>query len=52
VEVDTETGHFGVLRLENVVDCGTPLNPKVVETQISGAAIMQLGLTPPRKRAR
>lgn len=45
VEVDTETGHFRILRIENVVDCGTPLNPKVVETQISGAAIMQLGLT-------
>jgi len=45
VDVDTETGHFRVLRMENVVDCGTPLNPKVVETQISGAAIMQLGLT-------
>lgn len=44
VEVDTETGHFRLLRIENVVDCGTPLNPKVVETQISGAAIMQLGM--------
>lgn len=44
VEVDTETGHFKILRMENVVDCGTPLNPKVVETQISGAAIMQLGM--------
>lgn len=45
VEVDTETGHFRIVRFENVVDCGTPLNPKVVDTQISGAAIMQLGLT-------
>jgi CO/xanthine dehydrogenase Mo-binding subunit len=45
VEVDTETGHFRLLRIENVVDCGTPLNPKVVESQISGAAIMQLGMT-------
>lgn len=45
VEVDTETGHFKVLRFENVVDCGTPINPKVVDTQISGAAIMQLGIT-------
>ena len=45
VEVDTETGHFRITRIENVVDCGTPLNPKVVQTQISGAAIMQLGLT-------
>jgi CO/xanthine dehydrogenase Mo-binding subunit len=45
VEVDTETGHFKIVRFENVVDCGTPINPKVVEAQISGAAIMQLGLT-------
>lgn len=45
VEVDTETGHFRVLRIENVVDCGTAINPLVVETQISGAAIMQLGAT-------
>jgi CO/xanthine dehydrogenase Mo-binding subunit len=43
VEVDTETGQFRLLRFENVVDCGTPINPKVVATQISGAAIMQLG---------
>ncbi len=43
VEVDTETGKFRILRMENVVDCGTPLNPKVVHTQISGATIMQLG---------
>lgn len=45
LEVDIETGHFRLLRMENVVDCGTQLNPKVVETQISGAAIMQLGAT-------
>jgi CO/xanthine dehydrogenase Mo-binding subunit len=45
VEVDSDTGHFRIVRFENVVDCGTPLNPKVVDTQISGAAIMQLGLT-------
>ncbi|PAJ85347.1 xanthine dehydrogenase family protein molybdopterin-binding subunit [Burkholderia ubonensis] len=44
VEVDTETGHFRLVRFENVVDCGTPINPKIVETQISGAAIMQLGM--------
>ena len=45
VEVDTETGHVRVLRLVNVADCGRPLNPKVGETQLSGAAIMQLGFT-------
>jgi CO/xanthine dehydrogenase Mo-binding subunit len=43
VEVDIETGHFKLIRFENVVDCGTAINPKVVDTQISGAAIMQLG---------
>lgn len=44
VEVDTETGHVRVLKFENVVDCGVAINPKIVETQISGAAIMQLGM--------
>jgi CO/xanthine dehydrogenase Mo-binding subunit len=45
VEVDTETGHVRITRLINVVDCGEPVNPKIVETQISGAALMQLGFT-------
>ena len=43
IEVDTETGHFRITRLENVGDLGTPLNPAIVETQLSGASIMQLG---------
>jgi CO/xanthine dehydrogenase Mo-binding subunit len=45
VEVDTETGRVRVTRLVNVADAGTPLNPRIVETQLSGAAIMQLGFT-------
>lgn len=45
VTIDTETGRLVVDRLINVVDAGTPLNPKIVETQISGAAVMQLGFT-------
>ena len=45
VEVDTETGKVNVMRLINVVDCGKPINPKIVETQISGATLMQLGFT-------
>jgi CO/xanthine dehydrogenase Mo-binding subunit len=45
VEVDTETGRVRVNRLINVADLGTPINPKIVETQLSGAAIMQLGFT-------
>ena len=38
--VDTETGHVKITKLINVIDCGTPINPKLVETQISGAALM------------
>ena len=34
VAVDTETGHVRIDRLINVIDCGKPLNPKLVETQI------------------
>ncbi|HEY7664073.1 MAG TPA: xanthine dehydrogenase family protein molybdopterin-binding subunit [Xanthobacteraceae bacterium] len=45
VEVDTETGQVRILRLINVVDCGRPVNPRIVETQISGASLMQLGFT-------
>jgi len=46
VEVDIETGHVRVLRLVNVADAGTPINPRIVETQLTGAAVMQLGWQP------
>jgi CO/xanthine dehydrogenase Mo-binding subunit len=45
VEVDTETGRVRIEKLVNAVDCGTLVNPRIVETQISGAALMQLGFT-------
>lgn len=45
VEVDIETGHVRVTRLINVADLGRPLNPKIVETQLSSAATMALGFT-------
>ncbi len=45
VEVDTETGHVTVTRLVNVADVGRAINPEIVESQLSGAAIMQLGFT-------
>ena len=45
IEVDTETGRVRVVKLVNAVDCGTLVNPRIVETQISGAAMMQLGFT-------
>jgi CO/xanthine dehydrogenase Mo-binding subunit len=45
VEVDTETGKVRILRLVNAADCGRPINTGVAHSQLSGAAIMQLGFT-------
>ena len=45
VEIDTETGHIRVTKLINVADVGAPINPKMVQQQLSGAGIMQLGFT-------
>jgi CO/xanthine dehydrogenase Mo-binding subunit len=45
IEVDTETGHVRITRLINVADVGKPINPKIVETQLSGASLMQLGFS-------
>lgn len=45
VEVDTETGHVNVTRLVSVADAGKVINPRIVDTQLSGAAIMALGAT-------
>src|SRR5215813_9200368 len=45
VEVDTETGRVRIAHLITAVDCGRPVNPKIVETQISGAVLMHLGFT-------
>ena len=43
LEVDTETGHVRLTKLITVADGGTLLNPKIAVTQLSGAAIMQIG---------
>jgi CO/xanthine dehydrogenase Mo-binding subunit len=45
LEVDTETGHVRVTRLINVADVGKPINPRIVETQLSGGSLMQLGFS-------
>jgi CO/xanthine dehydrogenase Mo-binding subunit len=45
VEVDEETGAVRVTRLVTVADVGRPINPRIVETQLSGAALMQFGFT-------
>jgi CO/xanthine dehydrogenase Mo-binding subunit len=49
LEVDTETGHVSIIKMINVADVGRAINPRIVETQLSGAAIMQLGFTTTEK---
>ena len=43
VEVDDETGQVEVLRIVAVQDCGTPINPMLVEGQIEGGISMGVG---------
>ena len=45
LQIDTSSGEIYILKMITVADAGTPLNPKIVKTQISGGAIMQLGFT-------
>jgi CO/xanthine dehydrogenase Mo-binding subunit len=45
VEVDTETGRIRVVKLVNVGDAGSPVNPDIVERQLVGAGTMQFGFT-------
>jgi aerobic carbon-monoxide dehydrogenase large subunit len=41
--VDAETGEFDVERFVMVHDCGTPLNPKLIEGQVRGGLAQGLG---------
>ena len=43
VEVDDETGEVEVKRIVAVHDCGTPINPMLVEGQIEGGISMGVG---------
>jgi CO/xanthine dehydrogenase Mo-binding subunit len=45
VEVDTETGKVDVLRIVAAHDCGTPVNPMLVEGQVQGGIVMGVGFT-------
>jgi len=45
IEVDTETGRIRVMKLFNVGDPGSAINPDIVERQVVGAATMQMGFT-------
>lgn len=44
VEVDDETGEVEVLRIAAAHDCGTPINPTLVEGQVEGGISMGIGL--------
>jgi CO/xanthine dehydrogenase Mo-binding subunit len=43
VEVDTETGEFEVLKITAAHDCGTAINPMMVEGQVEGGVAMGVG---------
>lgn len=43
VEVDTETGEVDVLKVTAVHDCGTAINPLLIEGQIEGSVAMGIG---------
>lgn len=45
VEVDKATGIVRVVQYVAVVDCGTPINPKLVEGQVEGAVINGISWT-------
>ncbi|HUB14322.1 MAG TPA: xanthine dehydrogenase family protein molybdopterin-binding subunit [Acetobacteraceae bacterium] len=42
VAVDTETGAIRVERVVAVQDCGRPMNPKLIESQVQGGVLMGL----------
>jgi xanthine dehydrogenase YagR molybdenum-binding subunit len=42
VAVDTETGIIRVERVVAVQDCGRPMNPKLIESQVQGGVLMGL----------
>ena len=43
MEVDDETGEVDVLRIAAAHDCGTPINPMLVEGQVEGGIAMGIG---------
>lgn len=43
VTVDAETGEFNVDKLVMVHDCGTPVNPKLIDGQVRGGLAQGLG---------
>ena len=44
IEIDKETFEYQVLNYVSVVDCGTPINPKLAQGQVEGGIIQGLGM--------
>ncbi|MTI48261.1 MAG: aldehyde oxidase [Firmicutes bacterium] len=44
VEVDLDTGKTDVIEFVGVVDCGTPINPKLATIQVEGGIVQGIGL--------
>lgn len=44
VEVDPDTGFVSILRWISAEDCGTPINPAVVEGQVAGGLAQAIGM--------
>lgn len=45
VEVDIETGKVDIIDFVGIIDCGTPINPKLATIQAEGGILQGIGLT-------
>jgi carbon-monoxide dehydrogenase large subunit len=44
IELDPATGHIEITRIVSMEDCGTVINPKIVEGQMRGGAAQAIGM--------
>lgn len=44
VELDTETGKIDIIDYFGIVDCGTPINPKLARIQVEGGIAQGIGM--------
>lgn len=43
IELDTETGKYDILEMQNIAECGTVLHPQGLQQQLRGGAVMGIG---------
>ncbi|WP_069998526.1 xanthine dehydrogenase family protein molybdopterin-binding subunit [Cellulosilyticum sp. I15G10I2] len=44
IELDTETGKIDIIDYFGIVDCGTPINPKLARIQVEGGIVQGIGM--------